>query len=70
MASCGEVAEYPSLYKCVRVPTLVKCQNNAKSPQPSVLVCPLWATAETWCCNMADSLEEVLLYRYKGLILS
>lgn len=34
------------------------------------LICPLWATVETWWCNMA--MEEDLLppSQYKSLILS
>ena len=68
MTCSGEVAELqPTEYLSLTPPIpsvkdnlqAVKCRKTRKAHSRAiVLVCPFWATVETWRRNMADSVEE------------
>lgn len=62
VTSSGEITDCNQLNTPLNIPPSLQwpsCDVKTKGPlQSQCLVYPLWATVETWRCNMTNSVEE------------
>lgn len=67
-ASSSEVADTNQL----NTPRLTTKNTRKKPQRPSLnlMVCPLWATVETWRCNVAPWKGTRSSFRFKGLFMN